>query len=107
MREAIAVVRYGDSVPKDVAVLTFQYSQKDDIWVSECVELGTVTQAPTLEEARQWLVQAVRLQLNEVEELGFIDQFLRDRGVSPVPILFRSHGASPQGVSWDPVLARA
>lgn len=90
MRESFLVVKYEGSGPKIALVLTREFQQEDDRWLAECVELGSATYSSTLAEAREELAEAVVLQLSEVEELGFLGDFLRDcrvqtLGISPRP----------------------
>jgi len=98
MRESFLVVKYEGSGPKIALVLTGEFQQENDRWLAECVEMGSATYSSTLAEAREELTEAVILQLSEVEELGFLEDFLRDRrvqslGISPPP-------AKSQGVSF-------
>jgi predicted RNase H-like HicB family nuclease len=97
MRESFLVVRYDGAGPNIALVLTREFQQEDDRWLAECVELGSATYSSTLAEAREEIAEAVVLQLSEVEELGFLEDFLRDRrvqslGISPRPE--KLHGVS-------------
>jgi predicted RNase H-like HicB family nuclease len=97
MRESFLVVKYEGAGPKIALVLTREFQQEDDCWLAECLELGSATYSSTLAEAREELTEAVVLQLSEVEELGFLEDFLRDRRVQSLAISPRP--AKPHGVS--------
>ena len=49
-------------------------------WLAQCLEVGIVAQAPTRQEAREGLVEAVRLYLEAAEDLE-----AEGRVVSPIP----------------------
>lgn len=105
MREAWAAIHFEGSKPVAVAILTADLFRDEGKWLAECLELGTATYASTLEEAQLELAEAVHLQLDEVEALGFLDEFLRDRGVKLLPIMRGEKGTRPRGPSWAmPVL---
>ena len=56
--------------------------ERDGIfWVGFCEELGTAAYAETEDETWHQLREAVALQLSEMERLGVIDEYLRERGV--------------------------
>ena len=107
LRESIAALRTEASAPTGVIVLTMEYSEESDIWVGQCLELGTPAEAPTSKELRQELVEAVHLQLEQVQELGFIDAFLRNHGVALFP-LGKEPRPGGRGTGWRlPELAAA
>lgn len=105
MIETLLAVRYKDSKHISVAALTVSVWLEGEIWIAECLELGTSTYASTLEDVRKELSEAVTLQLREMESLGFIEEFLRDHHVR----LFRIDqppSSSRRGSSWvTPTLA--
>ena len=79
MRDTVAVIhRNGQGSPDYVIVLTFEYSEEAGKWVGVCLELGTSTFAETLEQVRGELREAVELQLNEMERLSDIRDFLEE-----------------------------
>ncbi|MBI4312476.1 MAG: hypothetical protein HY681_11950 [Chloroflexi bacterium] len=82
MRDTAVAVRSSADGEQSILVLTLDISRHDDLWVGACLELGTAAYAPTLEELRDELQEAVLLQLNEVERLGFIDQYLQEHSVA-------------------------
>lgn len=87
MRDTATVIhRNTVGSPDYVIVLTFEFSQESDQWVGLCLELGTSTFASTLEETELELQEAVELQLNEVERLGYIQDYLAENHVRVVPV---------------------
>ena len=66
-------------------VLTLSFQQEEDQWVGTCVELGTSTHAFSLQEADEEVAEAIALQLNEVERLGFIAEYLAEHNVHEAP----------------------
>lgn len=98
MQEMVHAFKYRSAEPKEFIHLTFQYDETDGIWVGECLELGTVTEADTLENARLHLTGAVSLQLQQVEGLGEIDDYLHEHGVRAVPI---HPPTEERGGSWS------
>ena len=72
--------------PDYVVLVAFEYTQEEGKWVGVCRELGTSTFADTLSELQSELRDAVALQLNEVERLGFVPDYLRDNHVTYIPI---------------------
>jgi hypothetical protein len=81
MQGPLIMVSKGDGVPLVVVVLTANFEQEEDKWVGTVLELGISTYADTIEVLRQELADAVILQLNEVERLGFMDEYLKEHGV--------------------------
>jgi len=86
VRETLVAIRSREGKPITAAIVTIELRQEGNSWLAECLEVGTATYGPTLEQARKEIVEAMTLQLNQVEELGFIDEFMRDHGVQQVPI---------------------
>lgn len=82
----LVAVQHKDDVPVAAVILNVSLREEERRWLGECVELGTATFANTLNELRMELVEAIMLQLNQVEELGFVEDFLRDHGVTRVSI---------------------
>ena len=72
--------------PDFVLGLTLDYQQEDGQWVGICVELGTVAFADTPEQADLELREAVELQLNEMERLKYLHEYLAAQGVTIIPI---------------------
>ena len=87
MRDTTTVIhRNNEGSPDYVIILTFEFSQESGQWVGLCLELGTSTFSDTLEQTRLELQEAVELQLNEVERLGFIQDYLSENHVRVVPV---------------------
>ena len=61
--------------------LTFQFHKEDEVWVGECVELGTSTFGSTLEETEKELIDLVTLHLNTLEDLNERDRFFSENGI--------------------------
>ena len=66
--------------------LTLDYQQEAGQWVGVCVELGTAAFADTPEQAELELREAVELQLNEMERLGYLREYLAAQDVAIIPI---------------------
>ena len=87
MRETATVIhRNNQGSPDYVIVLTFDFCEESGQFVGVCLELGSSAFADTLQQARLELREAVELQLNEVERLGFIDDYLSENHVRTSPI---------------------
>ena len=72
--------------PDFVLGLTLDYQQEDGQWVGVCLELGTSTFADTLEQTELELHEAVELQVNGMERLGYLHEYLEAREVQIIPI---------------------
>jgi hypothetical protein len=86
MRTTAVAVRRGNNARPSLIVLTAEFEQHDDKWVGTVLELGVSTCADTLEDVRNEIAEAVSLQLNEVERLGFMDEYLEEHGVHQIPL---------------------
>ena len=86
MKESIVAVRMDGANIGSMLLLTSEFRQEDAAWLAECLELGVVAYAPSLEEAKKELSEAIDLQLNEVDKLGFIDEYLEDHRVHVYPV---------------------
>ena len=67
-----------------IVPLTLDFQEEEGKWVGVCLEIGTSAFADTLEELRKEIGNAVTLQLDEIERLGFLDEFLQDHNVRPI-----------------------
>ncbi len=94
MLELTLAVRYKETGAQEGILLSLQFKQEGGKWLAECLGLGTATYAETLEEAQRELLEAVSLHLNQVEQMGIIDEFLREHGVRRF-----GFGAPP---GWNP-----
>ena len=86
MRETGIAIRSRDGKPKEVILLTIDFKEYSGQWLAECLELGTATYAETLDEARREIRDSVTLQLGSVEELGFMNEYLRERNLPLIPL---------------------
>ncbi len=86
MRDTLVAILRLDGRPVEMSVLTVEFEQEDGMWIGTCLELGTSTQAQTLEELQSELTDAVDLQLNEMARLGYTSEYLRTQGVRVLPI---------------------
>lgn len=102
MRESIVAARIHKDGAVSVILLTWEFKQEDGQWLAECLELGTATHGNTLEEVRQELGEFVNLHLNQVEEMGFIDDYLKEHGVRLIPLVPSSQSAKnrQQAPTW-------
>jgi hypothetical protein len=99
MRATLVMVHMEGPVPVALVLLNCAFHQEEDAWLAECLDLGTATEAPTLEEATQQLVSLVNLHLNEVERLGISQQFLREHLVRSIQLPPQSGNKSLES-SW-------
>lgn len=76
MRDTLVAILRLDGRPVEVSVLTVEFKQEDGMWIGACLELGTSTQAQTLEGLQAELTDAVDLQLNEMARLGYTRDYL-------------------------------
>lgn len=83
---ASVIHRNPNGSPDYVIVLTFEFNQESNQWVGLCLELGTSTFADSLEQTRLELQEAVELQLNEMEKLTEVTEYLVENHVRIVPI---------------------
>ena len=72
--------------PDFVLGLTLDYQQEEGQWVGVCLELGTSAFADTLEQADLELREAVELQVNGMEQLGYLHEYLEAREVQIIPL---------------------
>lgn len=61
--------------------LLFQ-KEKDGRWTAECKELGTATFGNSLEEVREFIKEAIELQLNSLERNGQRKRFFKENGIT-------------------------
>jgi len=62
-------------------IVTYKFSKEGYNWTANCVELGTVTFARSLQEAQKRLSEAVLRQINTLEEVGEIERFFRENKI--------------------------
>ena len=86
-RESIHVFHIDAQGVTDYSIaLTCTYMLEADQWVGVCAELGTSAFADTIEQARAELQEAVQLQLNEVERLTNVRDYLAECEVTVFPV---------------------
>ncbi len=83
MRDTIIAIHHEKEIgsPDFVFTLTFDLAEEGEQWTGTCLELGTSTFGETLDEAKKELQEAVTLQLDEMERLGFIAAYLEENRV--------------------------
>ncbi len=87
MTETIQVIHSDESGTSDYIInLTLNYYQEAGQWVGVCDELGTTAFADIWEQMKTELREAVELQLNEMERLSDIREYLADNQVTITPI---------------------
>lgn len=79
---------------KGFVVLHARFSKEADQWVGECLELGTATQADTIEDLQLELRELIGLHLNTLEKTGQRAQFLKDHGIR----MYRTDQTVPHNV---------
>lgn len=82
--------------------LTLSFEQEGDVWVGDCLELGTSTYADTLDACEDELRELVVEHLNVLEEIGERAAFFEEWGItlhstSDTPAQFTIRGS---GDSW-------
>ena len=87
-RQETVKVAHRDSLGEyDYAIeLTLLYDFESGQWVGVCDELGTSAFADSLEQMKIELRDAVALQLNEMERIADIREYLVDNQVTITPI---------------------
>ena len=96
MRDTEVAIHLGKKgTPEYIILLTFDYKEEGENWVGICVELGTSTFAASLKEVQKELREAVSLQLNEVEQMGFMKEDLAEHNVQAIPLSLREEGSEP------------
>ena len=99
MRETGIAIRSRGGKPKEAVLLTIDFKEYSGQWLAECLELGTATHADTLEEVRREIRDNVTLQLGSVEELGFMEEYLRQNNVPLIPLEAAS-GSTTGVATW-------
>ena len=70
MRETAVAVHRSIEGHDGLILLTLDLRRNGKSWLGTRIELGTAAYADSLEELREELLDAISLQLNEVERLG-------------------------------------
>ena len=76
-----------------LGVLTVEFGEDGGQWVGICRELGTATQADTLDEAEEFLREAIDLQLNGMAQLCDVREYLIENQVNFAPIAMPNDAA--------------
>ena len=68
---------------KRFIIVTFQFQNKEDNghWEAECLELGTATFAPTIEEAQSELLELSELHLKALKDAGELSNYLEEHNI--------------------------
>ena len=69
-------------VASKYVTLTLSFEQEGDVWVGDCLELGTSTYADTLEACEGELRELVVEHLNVLEEIGERPAFFEEWGIT-------------------------
>ena len=64
-------------------MLTLRVDYDEDAWVSQCPELGVVSQGDTFQEAVFNIVEATYLYLETLKDAGELKQTLAEKGIRP------------------------
>jgi len=66
-------------------ILTFMVEREGDYQVSKCLELGTASLGRSTDEALDNLMDATRVYLDTLDDLGECRQLLEEKGVTVYP----------------------
>ncbi|MCH7745690.1 MAG: hypothetical protein IIC84_06425 [Chloroflexi bacterium] len=105
LRDTVIVGYTTEGEEINIVVLTEEYEEYDNKWVGTALELGVSTYADTLDEVRRELGDAIELQLNEVEHLGFIDEYLQEHNVRKRTLISKQTETSTR--KWGLVASEA
>ena len=98
MLDTVTVIhRNGQGSPDYVILLTFEYREEAGSWVGVCAELETSAFSDNLEQAKLELREAVELQLNELERLTQIQDYLSE---NQIPVVLIGPDPSPQAAGF-------
>jgi predicted RNase H-like HicB family nuclease len=60
--------------------ITMEFWREGDLYLARSPELDMIAQGASLEEAKRNLVEVIGIQLEEMKELGTLDEFLLEAG---------------------------
>lgn len=63
------------------ALLTLEFHKEGQLWVGQCLELGTACDGRSIEKVREHLTRLVTLHLNGLEQIGERDRIFKERGI--------------------------
>ena len=87
MTESVQVIHSDEFGKSDYIInLTLNYYQEAGQWIGFCEELGTSAFADDLEQTQAELREAVELQLNGVERISDVRDYLVDNEVVIQPV---------------------
>ena len=87
MTESVQVIHSDESGTSDYIIsLTLNYYQEAGQWIGFCEELGTSAFADDLKQTQAELREAVELQLNGVERITDVRDYLVDNEVVIQPV---------------------
>lgn len=66
---------------KEYIILTVKFQKEGDVWTAQCLELGTATDADSLEEAEEAIEEAILLHLEGIEEAGERERFFAEHRI--------------------------
>ena len=72
-------------------LLNLAFQKEDDLWLGECLELGTATFGDTLEEAKDRLKETALLHLDTLEDVGERERFFKEHNIKFYPRKPRRH----------------
>lgn len=92
-------------------LLSLAFREEGNLWLGECLELGTATFGGTLTEAKDKLEEAVFLHLNTLEEVGEMERFFREHNIKfyshkPQPRSFKVPTSPSQNIFVHPYIQR-
>lgn len=84
--ETAVLFRFRQGQPYEAIAIRLEYRMEGARWLAECLELGTATYADSLKAVQAEIREFIETELNGMEEQGFVEQLLRDRKVSRIPV---------------------
>ena len=82
LRERVILTHKANDAHDFTIELFLDYGREEGEWVGICEQLGIAANADTLGETKEILKDLVLLQLNGVEDLTRITEYLKDNGVT-------------------------
>ena len=100
IQETIVAIRSIAGTPKEAMLLTIDYKEEGGQWLAECIEFGTATHANTIDEVRREIHDGAQHFLCNMEELGWMDQWIRQNNLAVIPLKSTAVSAD-RAVTWD------
>ena len=60
--------------------ITIEFWQEGNLFIANCPELDMLAQGGSLDEAKKNLFEVIEIQVEEMKELGTLDEFLGEMG---------------------------